>query len=132
MSFGPDGRFVTVAVLSMAVFLMLSATIARVDQGSGSASPWLWLASGISIAALLAPLWALWRYLWELDEYLRSIQFNAIFFGLAVLLVLVTGWGYAELFADAPPLAIFWLNPAFWLAYSLAVVAQSVSERLRG
>ncbi|KFL32583.1 hypothetical protein JP75_03305 [Devosia riboflavina] len=131
MSGHPDRRFVTVAAISTAFFLSSSFAISWLDESGAVPAHWLWLAAILPIAALLVPLWALWRYLWELDEYLRSIQLKGIYFGLTVLLVLVTGWGYAELYVDAPRLPIFWLNPIYWLAYAAGAMFFSVSGSLQ-
>ncbi len=74
----------------------------------------------VPIIALLAMFWAHMRLIREIDEYLRSIQIRAVFVGLSVVLVVATGWGVLELLADTPRLAIFWINPIYWIAYGLA------------
>mgnify|MGYP001283811642 FL=1 len=115
-------RFISVALLSMALLLASSLAVPLAGGRDAVPTPLVWAAAVASILALLLPLWALWRYLQELDEYLRSLQLKAIYFGLAVLLVVVTGWGYFELYFDLPNLGMYWLNPVYWVAYSAAVV----------
>ncbi|KKB08532.1 hypothetical protein VE25_18655 [Devosia geojensis] len=115
-------RFVTVTAVSMAIFLLFSLVLRWAEETDAVSTPLLWIGSILPIAALLTPLWALWRYLWEIDEYLRSIQLKAIFFGLTVLLLLASAWGYFELFVDAAGIPMFWLNPIYWAAYSIGAL----------
>jgi hypothetical protein len=112
-------RFITVTVTSMAVFVGACLVLAWADEVSAVPSPILWIGSIIPVTALLTPVWAHWRYLNEIDEFLRSIQLKAIFGGLAVLLVLASSWGFVELYIDAPTISMFWLNPIYWIAYSV-------------
>ena len=74
----------------------------------------------IPIAALLSMFWLHWRFLQEIDEYLRQIQINALLCGAAVALAIATGWGYLEKYSDLAALPVFWLNPVFWVAYGIA------------
>ena len=67
------------------------------------------------------PIWALWRYIGEVDEFLRSLQLKAILCGLAVMLPLASSWGYVEMFFDAPQISMYWLNPIFWIAYAMGL-----------
>ena len=72
----------------------------------------------VPIAAMLSVFWGHWRFINEIDEFLRTIQVKALLFGTACVLVVATGWGTLEMFADAPRLQVFWLLPIFWVAYS--------------
>ena len=83
----------------------------------------LYAAALLPVASMLVQFWAYWRYIAEIDEFLRSIQLRAAFVGLVVVMVVATGWGYLEFYAEAPALSIFWLNPLYWIAYGLAVPA---------
>jgi hypothetical protein len=121
-------RFVTVTITSMAVFVSVCLVLARADDVSAVPPPVLWIGSVIPVAALLTPVWAHWRYLNEIDEFLRSIQLKAIFGGLGVLLVLASSWGFVELYIDAPKISMFWLNPLYWIAYSVGAVYFSRRE----
>ena len=82
----------------------------------------LYAVSIVPVGIMLSMFWAHWRYMSEIDEFLRSIQVKGAFTGLIIVLTIATGWGWLELFAEAPPLSIFWLNPLYWISYSVAVV----------
>jgi len=74
----------------------------------------------IAIVALFTVFWTHWRFMNEIDEFLRMIQMKAVMIGLFVVLCIATGWGMLEMYLDAPVLAIFWLNPIFWAGYGLS------------
>ncbi|MGI9464624.1 MAG: hypothetical protein ACR2OM_11820 [Aestuariivirgaceae bacterium] len=78
--------------------------------------------AAIPIAAMLSVFWAHWRFINEIDEFLRTIQIKAVLFGTACVMVVAMGWGTLEMFADAPKLQVFWLMPIFWVCYSAAAV----------
>ena len=121
-------RFLTVMMSAMALFLLFSLLIDWSNRNLELAAPILWAASLVPIAALLTTLWAHWRFVTEIDEFLRSIQIKAIFVGLAVIRILVSSWGYLERYVDAPTLPMFWLNPIYWIAYSCAAMVFSRRE----
>lgn len=119
-------RYFHVFVPAMLVFLASSFAIAWLQIGGAA----LYLAALVPIAALVSVFWAHWRLMREIDEFLRTIQMQAVLFGLAVILLIATGWGFLETYADTPRLGIFWLNPIFWLAY--AAGAAIFSKRATG
>lgn len=64
-------------------------------------------------------VWAQIRYFREADEFERARQISGALFGLAVLMVFSTGWGFLEMLADAPKFPVFYIFPLFCVAYSL-------------
>ena len=48
--------------------------------------------------------------------------------GAAAVVLTATVWGYLEAYADAPDLPMFWLNPLYWVAYSLGVLVTTKRE----
>ena len=73
------------------------------------------------IIALCGMAWAHWRFITELDEYLRMIQIKGLLFGLLCILSVATGWGMIEMLLRLPALPIFWLVPIFWLGFSISI-----------
>ena len=82
----------------------------------------------VPIAALLSTFWLQWRFIRDLDEYLQLLHVKALLIGAALALGVGTGWGFFEAIAGVPALWVFWLNPLFWVTYSLAVVFFSVRD----
>ncbi len=113
-------RFTAVLAVSMAAFLLASLGLAWADKNLQLPFFAPWLLVVVPVVALLVPLWAQWRYLGDIDEYLRSLELKAIFAGLVIVLVAASGWGYAELYIDVPHIEMYWLNPLYWIAYSIA------------
>ncbi len=82
----------------------------------------------VPIVAMVAIFWAHWRFINEIDEYLRLIQIKAVLFGIASVMVVATGWGTLEMLVDAPKLQVFWLMPIFLTTYSTSVGLISKKE----
>jgi len=64
-------------------------------------------------------VWAQIRYFREADEFERARQISGALFGVSVLMVFSTGWGFLEMLADAPKFPVFWIFPLFCVAYSV-------------
>ncbi|PCI87298.1 MAG: hypothetical protein COB24_06630 [Hyphomicrobiales bacterium] len=75
----------------------------------------------IPIIAIGGMAWAHWRFITELDEYMRMIQIKALLIGLLCMLAMATGWGMIEMLLRLPALPIFWLVPIFWLGFSVSL-----------
>jgi hypothetical protein len=46
----------------------------------------------IPIVSMLVMFWGHWRFINEIDEFMRSVQIKALLFGLACILVYSTAW----------------------------------------
>lgn len=114
-----QSRYFAVFIPSMTVFVASSVAIAWLDNAGMIRVPLLYAAAVVPIASMLLVFWSHWRFINDIDEYLRSIHLRGIIGGLFVILAIATGWGYLELYADAPKLGMFWLNPIYWMAYGL-------------
>jgi len=115
-------RYFSVLIPATIVFVAASYGITLADNAA-ILPPWaLYAVAIVPIAALLGMFWAHWRYMREIDEFLRSIQVKAAFAGLVIVLTIASGWGYLEFYAEVAPLSIYWLNPLYWIVYSIAAV----------
>lgn len=72
------------------------------------------------VFSILLWMWGMWRYVTEIDEFLRSIQVKSIMYGLAIMLAITSGWGLLEFYSDVPKLPIFYAMPIFTGAYGIA------------
>ena len=115
-------RYLGVLIPAAIAFLAVGLALRTADNAGLLPPAALYMVSIVPVGIMLGMFWAHWRYMQEIDEYLRSIQFKGAFVGLVVVLTVATGWGWVELYADAPRLSIFWLNPLYWLIYSAAVM----------
>lgn len=82
----------------------------------------------IPIVAIFVAFWAHWRFINEIDEFLRMIQIKAVIVGIACVMAVASGWGTLEMLADAPKLQIFWLLPLFWVSYSAGAMVLTKRE----
>lgn len=121
-------RYYSVFAPVMIMFLAGSFGIAWLEDNTATPN---WMLAGLAmipIAALLSMFWLHWRYVRDVDEYLRQIHVKALLFSAAVALGIGTGWGYLEFYLEAPALPVFWLNPLFWTVYGIAVMAFSLRD----
>lgn len=118
-------RYLAFVFPAAVLFVGASYAIKMADEASLLPEPALYAAAVLPVIILLALFWAQWRYMGEIDEFLRSIQIKATFVALTAVMTIATGWGYLEFYADAPRLSIFWLNPLYWIAFGVATVAIS-------
>lgn len=65
-------------------------------------------------------LWAVWRYVAEVDEVARHDYVQAMLIALFSVLALSGGWGLVELFNEnMPRLPVFWIFPIFFMIFGL-------------
>lgn len=115
-------RYLGVVIPGTIAFVAASLALRVADDAAMLPLPALYAVSVVPVGIMLGMFWAHWRYMKEIDEFLRSIQVKGAFAGLIVVMTIATGWGWLEFYAEAPRLSIFWLNPLYWIAYSIAVV----------
>lgn len=118
-------RYFAFFIPAMLIFLGASVGLAWLEKGEAVSKGVMIGLALIPIVALLSMFWLHWRFLSDIDEYLRQIQIKGLLFAAAIVMTLATGWGYLENFFDVPALPVFWLNPVFWLAYALGVGFQN-------
>jgi hypothetical protein len=116
-------RYLATIIPASLVFVGASFAIKMADESAMLPTWALYAAAILPVAAMVGMFWAHWRYVSEIDEFLRSIQVKAAFAALALVMVIATGWGYLEFYAGAAALSIYWLNPLYWIAYTVAVMA---------
>lgn len=66
-------------------------------------------------------IWAMWRYLRDMDEVQRHFLVQCMMLGLFAVLIVSGVWGLIEMMAeDLPRLPIFWVFPGFFFVFGLA------------
>lgn len=88
----------------------------------------LYIMSIIPIGAMLFVFWGHWRFINEIDEFMRSVQIKALLFGLACILVFSTAWWMFENIANAPVFKLASIIPIFAVCYSFAVIYMNICE----
>lgn len=115
-------RYHMAFIPAMVLFLGGSLGLVWLDSNTGLPGEILVALTAVPIMALLSMFWIHWRYMQDIDEFLREIQIRGVMAGAAVALAVGTAWGYLEMYVDAPPISVFWINPLFWVAYAVATV----------
>lgn len=121
-------RYYAVFIPAMLVFLGGSLGIFWLDNADMVSNEILAALAIIPIIAILSMFWIHWRYMQDIDEFLRQIQIKGMMVGAAVSLGAGTAWGYLEMYVDAPPISVFWINPLFWVAFAVATMIFSKRE----
>ena len=121
-------RYLGVLIPAAILFIAVSIALRLADNAGLLPAAALYAVSIVPVGLMLGMFWAHWRYMNEIDEFLRSIQVKGAFAGLIVVMTIATGWGWLELYAEAPRLSIFWLNPLYWIVYSIATLAFTPRE----
>lgn len=117
-------KYFFVVIPSIFVFLSVGKGIEWFQQSANPSPTSLILLSLIPMIAIFAIFWAQWRFINELDEFLRSVQIKAMLCGLGLILAVVSTWGYLEeltLGFEVPRLPMFWLLPLFLATYGVSV-----------
>lgn len=114
-------RFYVSLAIAMSIFLGGSLGVAWLDKHADLPVMATVALAVVPMVALLSMFWLHWRFVREIDEFLRQIQIKALLSASAAAMAIASGWGYLENYVDAPALPIFYLNPIFWLAYGIAV-----------
>jgi len=115
-------RYLSVLFPATIAFVGASWALKAADNADLLSPAATYAVSVIPVGIMLGMFWSHWRYMTEIDEFLRSIQVKGAFTGLVFVLTVASGWGWLEFYADAPRLSVFWLNPLYWIVYSLAVM----------
>lgn len=82
-----------------------------------------WIAGSIAVATAIPvciALWAIVRWMSETDEYTRIKHLKGFARGAALTISGVFVIGFMQLFEVIDDFEVFWVGPAFFVAYGLA------------
>lgn len=123
-----SSRFFKVFVPAMLIYIAATTGISALANESAPPAYILYVLTLIPIGAVFAAFWAQLRFALELDEFLRLIQVKGTFIGIAVVMIIASGWGQLERLTDVPRFQVFWLLPIFWSVQGLATTFISKRE----
>lgn len=111
-------------------FLAASALYAVAMIGAGTAtnyiastSPLMWALAVLPMLPAFGMIWTMMRYLAEeTDEYQRHRAVQASMVGLALVLVLGTGWGFLETFGLVPHVWAWWVFPTWAVGLGIGMI----------
>lgn len=87
--------------------------------------PLLWLIAVLPSLPILYFVWALHRYLVEeTDEYLKMRYVGDALFGLGLLLVVATIWGFLETFKVVPHIQSWFVVPVWAIGLGLSQIVR--------
>ena len=125
-------RYMKIFIPAMALYLIGVLGISWADNNS-YLPPWsIYVLTIIPIFAIFAWMWAQWRYVNELDEYLKKLQTEAMMIGLMTITAVASGWGLMELMTDVPRIPVFFAGPGFYLIYGIAYAVLAKRAGVKG
>lgn len=121
-------RYFKIFIPAMIVYLLWVFWIHSLEEKFSLWAIELYSMSIIPIGALFFVFWGHWRFIGEIDEFMRSVQIKALLFGLACILAFSTAWWMFEDLANAPVFELSAIMPIFAVCYSVAVVYMNICE----
>lgn len=112
-------RYMKLFIPSMIGYLIGIALVVSFRQNENISQYILMALSLIPAACMFTWMWGHWRFINEIDEYMRTRHMRAIMFGLAIILSLATFWGLLEELVGVPAFPVFFIVPLFYLAQGL-------------
>ena len=125
-------RYFKVFIPAMIVYLVGVFGISWAEGKPFFPANAIYILTLIPVLAIFVWMWAQWRYVKELDEYLRAIQTEAMMIGLMIVTAIASGWGLMELMTDVPRIPIFFAGPGFYLIYGIASSILAKKAGLKG
>jgi len=119
----PAARRYIWQMLSLALAFAGSTYVISALYDSGAiAVPLAYALAVLPLAFLLGTFGAFWRFLRNVDEFVRSVHQRAVIAGLFGSYLIANVWGYLELYLPSPTLPAFWLGPIGWAIYGAVAV----------
>ena len=115
-------RYMTVFIPSMLIYVISCFTVETAIEKNQFPLAVSYALALIPAACMLVWMWGHWRFVREIDEYLRWIQIQAVLVGLACIMSISAGLGFLQLMADVPYISLFWIVPGFYFAYGIAAM----------
>ncbi len=125
-------RYMRIFVPAMLAYLIGVFGVSWADNHSLIPEWSLYVLTIIPVLAIFAWMWAQWRYVNELDEYLKKIQTEAMMIGLMIVTAIASGWGLMELMTDVPRIPIFFAGPGFYMVYGIAYAVLAKRVGIKG
>ncbi|GAA0268908.1 hypothetical protein GCM10009127_05960 [Alteraurantiacibacter aestuarii] len=112
------------------LFVMVIYMVAMIGGGNLShlvadGSPAMWALAIAPLVPLMGMIWTMYRYLQEEDdEYLRHRATTGALFGLALILVLGTIWGFLEMYGLVGHIWSWWVFPVWAIGLGIGMCFQ--------
>ena len=104
-----------------AVYMVIVFTVALLIKHAIPPGFWRYVAAVVPTVPLIGVIAAIGLYLHEeTDEFRRNLYAQSMLWGLGVVLVLTSVWGFLEMLADAPHIAAWWVFPIYSVAQDAA------------
>lgn len=105
----------------MAIYVVIVLSVALLMKHAIPPGVWRYVAAIVPALPLLGVIAAIGLYLREeTDEFRRNLYAQSMLWGLALVLVVTTVWGFLETLAGAPHIPAWWVFPIYCVAQDAA------------
>ena len=111
-------RYAVLTLVFMGSYAAIN-TAAIAGAFDGLTGPGRWLLAVAVTAPIIGHLWAVLSLMNGADEFVRAITAKRFILAGGLAIAVASGWGFAELYADAPHISAAMLYPLFWAMFGL-------------
>lgn len=108
----------TWAFMGVYIALTIAAMAGLFDALRGRPAAWL-LALAMSLP-VAGQMWATLALMAESDEFVRALTAKQFIVAGGLAMTLISAWGFAESYAEAPHAPGWAIYPLFWLVFGIA------------
>lgn len=125
-------RYFKIFIPSMLIYVLGVFGVSWAEKEGLISTPMIIVLSIIPALAILAWMWGHWRYVKELDEYIRALQTEAMMIALMVVVAIASSWGLMEFMADVAKLPVFFVMPGFYFIYGITLLILTRRAGIKG
>jgi uncharacterized YccA/Bax inhibitor family protein len=119
-------RFIPTMIAYVAVIFAVSWIFRTFDP----TGPLAWALAVLPAIPILVVIAVMGLYMKEEgDEFVRNLLVESMLWGMGLTLSVMTVWGFAEIYAEAPKLPSFWAFPIF--CFGMGVAQPLVKRRFQ-
>ena len=125
-------RYLTATVLIMIGYII---SIFGVSWAEDKLNLPMWAYYGLALIpamCIIAWIGMFWRFMMEVDEYLRRIQIAGVVTALAFVMAFCSSWGLLEFFTNVPKFPVFYIMPLYCVFYGIATMIIARREGVKG
>jgi hypothetical protein len=125
----PTTRYLIRTMVFMGIYIAVNiAAIAGLFEHLKHAERVI-LALGVAVP-VACQLWASIAWMRDCDEFVRVLMAKRFILAAGLCVAVASGWGFQELYANAPHISAAMVYPLFWVAFGVVTPFVRCTSRL--